>query len=41
MAVSSSADIAQAINRVLHLDPANQGPLLDTIEEYFTPSDEW
>ena len=36
MAVSRCADIAQAINRVMHLDPADQAPLLDTIEEYFT-----
>ena len=36
MAESRSADVAKAINRIMHLHPSDQALLLDTIEEYFT-----
>ena len=33
---SKSAEVASAINRVMHLAPADQNSLLDVIEDYFT-----
>ena len=33
---SMSAEVASAINRVMHLAPADQNSLLDVIDDYFT-----
>ena len=35
MASSMTADVASAINDLLHLDEADQASLLDVIEDYF------